>query len=290
VHHDCACGSADDELFATRDRFGIAMNTVICRRCGLVRTDPTLTDAAYSAFYEDEFLKLFGSQYGERTGTLAQIHEEEKRKGEVIYRTHFAALLQGAPSVRVADIGCGTGGVLSVFAAHGHTASGCDVNSQTCAYGREMGLNTIAGGVDALKSDGPFDIVILNHVLEHVTEPNMFLESIASIMRGGGYLYIALPSIMDLSWDRYRWDVLRFLRFYHPYSYCMGTLSSVVARHRFRLVNGNEWIQAVFQYHGPEGEVPEQRNYYAEVKRYLRRVEVRRQFVRLKSIFTLRLA
>lgn len=281
VHHDCACGCVDDEIVATRERFGFEMTTVICRKCGLVRTDPMLSDTAWAEFYANEFLQLFGSQYGERKGTLDQIHEEERKKGVAIYRQHFAPLLQRRGPLRVADVGCGTGGVMRAFAAQGHAVVGCDVSEATTAHGRKMGVETLAGSIDVLAPHGPFDVVLLNHVLEHVTEPNPFLREVASLMREEGYLYVALPSIRDLSWPRYRWDILRFLRFYHPYAFCLGTLTQVVGRHRFRLTKGDEWIQSVFTYKGAGGAVPEPQNYYAEIKCYLRQAEWKRRAMQL---------
>ena len=51
--------------------------------------------------------------------------------------------------------------------------------------------------------DQRFDIVVANHVMEHIANPIRWLNMIASLTRPGGYLFIALPE-KRVSFDRFR--------------------------------------------------------------------------------------
>jgi SAM-dependent methyltransferase len=50
-----------------------------------------------------------------------------------------------------------------------------------------------------------FDAVILNHSLEHITDPKAALSEVGRVMRGPGYLYVAVPDASTFSDRLYRW-------------------------------------------------------------------------------------
>ena len=81
--HPCPCGAHADQLLAVRDRYGIAVNTVICRVCGLMRIDPYYTPETLTGFYSQEYGAIYG-------------------RGLVDFSAHFARSYQmrGAPVVR----------------------------------------------------------------------------------------------------------------------------------------------------------------------------------------------
>ena len=39
----CLCGSNDSDLICSIDRYGLDQKTVICRDCGLIRSNPRMT-------------------------------------------------------------------------------------------------------------------------------------------------------------------------------------------------------------------------------------------------------
>ena len=78
---------------------------------------------------------------------------------------------QGA---RVLDIGCGTGS-LTIAATKGLGADilGIEPDPQRAELARSRGLDVVCGNVDRdlLRERGPFDVIILADVLEHLAEP-----------------------------------------------------------------------------------------------------------------------
>ena len=59
--YDCECGNnfVNLELLAQRDRYGLPVETRICPRCGLIMTNPRMTQECYDDFYNSEYRSLY---------------------------------------------------------------------------------------------------------------------------------------------------------------------------------------------------------------------------------------
>ena len=56
----CAvCGQKQFEQLAAKDRYGLWLSVVVCTVCGLVQTNPRMTQAAYTEFYNHEYRRLY---------------------------------------------------------------------------------------------------------------------------------------------------------------------------------------------------------------------------------------
>jgi 2-polyprenyl-3-methyl-5-hydroxy-6-metoxy-1,4-benzoquinol methylase len=59
-------------------------------------------------------------------------------------------------------------------------------------------LGADGAGYDAIQNAG-YDFIILNHVIEHMTEPAPILAALCRKLKPGGYIWIAFPSLRSLS-------------------------------------------------------------------------------------------
>src|SRR5689334_15172904 len=105
------------------------------------------------------------------------------------------------PGGRVLDLGCARGS----FRAE--ECPGTVIRSDL-----ELRAETPLGGLvcccDAQSlpfASESFDAVILNHSLEHITDPKAVLSEIRRVMRRPGYLYVAVPDASPLTDRLYRW-------------------------------------------------------------------------------------
>jgi SAM-dependent methyltransferase len=101
---------------------------------------------------------------------------------------------------RILDLGCGSGLLLSELRAAGFSAIvGIEANAQAAAAGRRQGLDIRTGSLEsAVFLDSTFDLVIINHVLEHVPDPRGTLIEIGRVLSAGGLLIGEVPNLACL--------------------------------------------------------------------------------------------
>jgi SAM-dependent methyltransferase len=95
---------------------------------------------------------------------------------------------------RVLDFGCGPGKFLDRLQDAGWETYGIEP-STTAAFERHVQL-------ERPPQDGSFDLVLLNHVLEHVTNPLEILRHLSQSLREGGVLFVGVPAVDTLPQHR----------------------------------------------------------------------------------------
>ncbi len=109
-----------------------------------------------------------------------------------------------AASDRILDVGCGTGRMLERLRDLGmRDLTGVDpygTPRSSEIKGPWGSLRVIRGQVDDVEGD--FDIVALNHVLEHVEDPVAVLSAARSRLAPSGRLVVRTP-IVGYAWRRY---------------------------------------------------------------------------------------
>jgi len=102
---------------------------------------------------------------------------------------------------RLLDVGCGEGTLLLAAVEMGWESEGTEIASVMVHHIREKFGLTVHQGVleDFNLPEHSFDTIILNHVLEHVSDPRMTLEKIAELLSPGGVVRIEVPNLASFS-------------------------------------------------------------------------------------------
>lgn len=107
---------------------------------------------------------------------------------------------------RVLDIGCGTGFLLNELAQRDYEGIGIDLSPESVAIAQKR-LEDL-GVADRLQArvgsayeppEGPFDLITLTDVLEHLEDPRACLRALRPQMAPGGLLVISTPNRHSLS-------------------------------------------------------------------------------------------
>jgi 2-polyprenyl-3-methyl-5-hydroxy-6-metoxy-1,4-benzoquinol methylase len=168
---------------------GRDFSIVQCRGCtvGLTRPPPVEADG-HESFAEDEaYFRRFLEEQGEFRRRLAM--------------PMLRVLERFKPSGRILDVGCGLGFFLDCAAAKGYGCVGIDTSPAATELARRaFGLDVRTGsfGRTALGPDDVFDVITMNHVLEHVSEPVAFLGSAWRALRPGGIVISGSPNFAGL--------------------------------------------------------------------------------------------
>lgn len=244
----CLCGGDHAVSIATQDRFGLPVAAVACSDCGLVRTTPRLHDADLPAFYRDDY---HGLHMGvpEPDPSMALFRAGQ---GKRIYELLKDSLRSPA---RIAEIGCGTGQVMREF-QDAAKADGIVVDAVGCEFapayveaGRSVGTFIELGSADVLEPHGPFDLVIMSHVLEHFADPPRELATVSRLLAADGRAYVEVPGIHALHRKpEYNYDLLNYLTVAHTYHFSLVSLTSVMSRAGFERTMGDEEVRAAFKH------------------------------------------
>lgn len=263
----CECGATEDafEVLSEKDRYGLKVRTVMCRKCGLMMTNPRMTQESYDYFYDMEY----GSLYRDQDVIPEEYFRNKIMIGKEIY--DFVEKYSGIKVQDVLEIGCAAGGILQYFKNQGCNVTGVDLGNDYIEFGKSKGLNLInCHSQELVKSGKKFDLIILNHVFEHFLNIEKELDAIRQLLTDEGMLYIAVPGVKALV-ETYNNDFMLFLQNAHVYHFTLRTLEQVANKYGFGLHVGTEEIQALFKYTGEHKEFS--RNYYLENMKFLYELE-----------------
>lgn len=166
-----------------------------CSACGLGRTDPVPAAAL------------------EPVSHYAGLPADEARRRLPLTRGYARPLVsyleRRRPTGRLLEIGSGVGGLLSVAREHGYQVEGIELNPGAVAFTRsELGLTIHAGTFEAASlPEAGYDLVVANHVFEHLVDILSALRKVLSLLRPGGIFLLVSPHYLGwiARWQRRAW-------------------------------------------------------------------------------------
>jgi 2-polyprenyl-3-methyl-5-hydroxy-6-metoxy-1,4-benzoquinol methylase len=185
------------DYVASTDRYDAYGRIVRCRRCALVYTNPRPRPEAIFAGYRN---------------AVDPDYAREDSSRSINAHLSLHTLKRFAHSGRLLDVGCSTGYFLNA-ARLDFEVQGLELSAWAAGYARDrLRLDVQNAGLE--EADLPaahFDVVTLNDVVEHFTDPKAALLRIGTLLRPGGLLYLVTPDIESLSARvmRGRWWGLR---------------------------------------------------------------------------------
>lgn len=186
---DAINGNRVCPLCQGRDFLPFKLGLVQCANCRIV-VSPAIFEPQANEQRNEEW---FGEDYKSNRSFWLTLFEEWNN------RKTLGRLDRAKPSgSRLLEIGVGSGAFLNAAREKGFEVLGCDLSDAICkrirnAHGIEMHCGPLAnlgGG-----SEERFDVVVMNHVLEHVQQPIDFLKEVCRLLAPGGVAHIAVPNL-----------------------------------------------------------------------------------------------
>lgn len=161
-----------------------------CESCQLVLS-PSIWQPQANERLEDEW---FGEGYEAKKSSVWVEWFDAWNNRATLARLGLAPVSRQGK--RLLEIGVGSGSFLKAAKKEGFAVMGCDLSVPLCRrVERESGIEMHCGYLSDLPGDGRFEVVVMNHVLEHVPQPVEFLQDAIRLLAPGGILHIAVPNI-----------------------------------------------------------------------------------------------
>src|SRR3546814_9753870 len=97
--------------------------------------------------------------------------------------------------VTILDVGCGFGEALGYHRARGCDAHGIEADRNILRVAQRHGLNVTAGLFEAAcYAPQKFDIVTLDQVIEHASDPAALLRNGHQVLKPGGPAFVSTPN------------------------------------------------------------------------------------------------
>lgn len=178
----CESGELHETAGAV-EYFGVSYSVLWCPLCRVAMTWPQPDIATLEHFYAPgEYRAEEGKRFVAPVEWLFELHKKHS----------FAKLAGGLSSGRMLDIGCGSGFTASLFAKNGWSVSGVEFSDETASHARETYHIDVVTAVSELR--GTFDLILINHVLEHCFDPELLLHECKSLLSPTGRLVVAVPN------------------------------------------------------------------------------------------------
>jgi len=242
----CLCKAPQYDLLSDTDRYGLKLNFVICKNCGMVRMNPSLNQESLRKFYQYDYRLLFM----ESDCLNAKYFFQKMERGRYIH----ALIKRYCPfftfdSSSVLDIGCATGAALVPFYRSGAQVKGLDYDQRYIEFGMnyDSNLNLQYGGIEDLEKEAvKYDLIICDNVLEHMADPFSAVLSIKAALRTNGIAFISVPHLKNYShYASYGRSFIGALHISHLFCFTKSSLLSI--SYPLETVFINNRIDAIFK-------------------------------------------
>lgn len=212
-----------------------------CPRCGLRWLSPRPDAGGYRRLYSSDMY------FGGKGASPADYCDEAKNRvnyWRARIRTAAAMLERDAPAFAFFDYGAATGEFVRVALEEGHDCVGMELSADARAAARARnGVSLLAPEQMEEISGVRFDVIHMNHVLEHMPNPLTHLRWCADRLNAKGLLVLEVPQQFDNDLDRLR----RWLRaggkrphfdaysLHHTYFFTPTTMTTLLRRAGFRI-------------------------------------------------------
>ncbi len=154
-----------------------------CNNCGLIKPYP-------QPYNETNKKKIYQTK-------ISEINFDEDYKAQLV---HFDSYKKAIKDYNITgsslDIGCGKGHLIKISLERGLKAEGQEIDKQLTKALRKKGFKI--HNTEVKKINSKYDLITMNHVLEHVDKLYEFMNHVNKILKKDGYFMIGVPYIYGI--------------------------------------------------------------------------------------------
>jgi SAM-dependent methyltransferase len=234
---DVAALSADVTVRASCRACGAAVRfeqgiPILCKTWDVIESDLEAARRVRPTWYQEEQPPEAASPWR---------HHLRKRR-EYVQRaiTRHLSALGKSRVARLLDLGCGDGNHLAWLSHFAQVSYGSDYNLVRLVRAKAQNFDATIFAADILDfpaDDGAFDIIFLNHVIEHIPDDLRALSGVHRILKPGGLLVLGTPNEGAWWWQwAYRRDLASLRGTDHCHFYTGQTIGAKLLKAGFDVI------------------------------------------------------
>lgn len=212
------CGNLKNNEIGSLGNYSI----LECSECLLQFLEPIPVQKSLTEIYSDYY----------KAWDYVGSGNEVSRMKKVTFQKYLKQITSYIPSGTLLDVGCATGELMLAAQEFGFDVYGVEISPYGIRKCKKMfGENKIVA-TNLKADDFPrefFDLITLSDVIEHITEPVLFVDLLWSLLKADGFLMIATPDtsswirkIMGKRWHHYKEEHI----YYYNHSNIVKLLST----------------------------------------------------------------
>jgi SAM-dependent methyltransferase len=199
-----------------------------CQKCDVRYLYPVLSKEEEARFYAAEFEGFMNGRSGASGGWGdAERHIHANEKTYLRRMEYLVPHLSG--NMSILEVGCSSGFMLFPLIDKSHSCIGIEPSGLFSNYLKDRGMVVYSSLDDLIARDSEIKFDLIQHyfVLEHITDPLIFLKTQLDLLNDGGKIIFEIPNAADPLCSVY--DIPAFERFYwsiaHPWYFSEMSLS-----------------------------------------------------------------
>lgn len=203
-----------------------------CTECGFLFTQNAPEESESGRYYQSED---YISHSNTSKGLVSRLYHIVR---DIMLGRKFGLVNSLGSTKNLLDVGSGTGYFLNFMKQKGYATFGIEIDEKAREFSKkQFGLDV--NTPEYLKNGGinqKFGYITLWHVLEHLYDPNVYLQTFYNLLEDDGHLIIAVPNhacfeakYYGTYWAAY--DVPRHLWHFTP-----ETLEKIATKNHFKLI------------------------------------------------------
>jgi len=194
------CSICDTTDFHHTGKLHKESEILLCKNCGAVWHNVDYSkEETIKEYYRNNYRSNISHRNLQTTNNKLQWIKE-----------FLMDFLKDKKGLIIGDVGCATGYIPSFFRKIGHKSTGCELTPSFRRFSEHFyGIpltEELINKYDNVKGeDGKitkvnkpyFDLIIYNHVLEHIMNPDKELKKAIDLIKDSGHLHISVPQFLN---------------------------------------------------------------------------------------------
>jgi SAM-dependent methyltransferase len=160
------------------------------------------------------------------------------------HRSHQKLLRLADGAHRVLDVGCSSGYLAERLQARGAAVVGLEVDERAAAEARRFCESVRVGDVETMDlpfEPASFDVILCGDLIEHLRDPQAFLERVRPLLKADGRLVLSTPNVanwamrLSLLFGRFRYTDRGLLDRGHTHLFTRKTLQECLVAAGYRI-------------------------------------------------------